>query len=669
MAFMNNPRIDKSQFPHFLRVLDPDAKWFTIQTFTDSEQKPTPDPLAKVFNVSRITRAVLDTYAQGAGIYLTVNDTEGNGRKAGAVTRVRAVWQEDDDGYEGPFPIEPSFVVETSLGHFHRYWLTAGDWPADEQGRRDFAGVMARMVASYGSDPGAKDISRVLRLPGFLHRKSPDDPHMVRVIGGNRQHYLRAEILAGFPPLDSPTGKSGNGHDAGGEGYAELVRGVLSSDTYHAGLRDIAWRQTGAGMPAGLIVEQLRGMMLSIPEEKRDDRWQARFASIPGLVNSAEGKNQPNRAERRAVESTARRLLSKRGDQIRLARISWVWQGRIARGKHTALAGSPGIGKSQLLIWIAATVSKGCPWPAGEGKAPLGSIVLLSAEDGAEDTIMPRFLAAGGDPTKLHVITATMDENEGVHTFNLVADLQALEAKIREVGDVVLVIIDPISSYMGATDSHRNTEVRGAIEPLSEMADRLGVAIVSNTHFSKAGGSTKTRALERVIGSIAFVGAPRAAFAVVEEADDTGRRLLLHLKNNIAPAAPGLAFTLEQAVAGYIDAEPLYASRIVWSDEPVNVTADQAIAEHEASLRGEARERAAPERDNAEAFLRSWLKDGPVDAKLLKRAALDAGITEKTFRIAKERLCESVQRRTDDGRRIEGWDIRLRPATEPLDDP
>jgi hypothetical protein len=156
---------------------------------------------------------------------------------------------------------------------------------------------------------------------------------------------------------------------------------------------------------------------------------------------------------------------------------------------------------------------------------------------------------------------------------------------------------------------------------------------------------------------------------VVEEADDTGRRLLLHLKNNIAPAAPGLAFTLEQAVAGYIDAEPLYASRIVWSDEPVNVTADQAIAEHEASLRGEARERAAPERDNAEAFLRSWLKDGPVDAKLLKRAALDAGITEKTFRIAKERLCESVQRRTDDGRRIEGWDIRLRPATEPLDDP
>ena len=42
---------------------------------------------------------------------------------------------EDDDGYEGGFPIEPSLVVETSPGHFHRYWLVDGDWPADEQGR------------------------------------------------------------------------------------------------------------------------------------------------------------------------------------------------------------------------------------------------------------------------------------------------------------------------------------------------------------------------------------------------------------------------------------------------------------------------------------------------------------------------------------------------------
>ena len=105
---------DRDQIEHFMRALDPDAKWFTIQTFTDREHKPSPDPFANVFNISRFTRGVLDLYAQGAGMWVTINDTDGKGRKASDVIRIRAVWQEDDGGYEGEFPLEPSLVVETS---------------------------------------------------------------------------------------------------------------------------------------------------------------------------------------------------------------------------------------------------------------------------------------------------------------------------------------------------------------------------------------------------------------------------------------------------------------------------------------------------------------------------------------------------------------------------
>ena len=353
---------------------------------------------------------------------------------------------------------------------------------------------------------------------------------------------------------------------------------------------------------------------------------------------------QPNRRERRAVSSAIRRLVSKRGDEVTMRRMQWVWMWRIAKGKHTAFAGEPGIGKSQLLLWVAATASRGGDWPCGEGKAPLGSVVLLSAEDGVEDTILPRYLAAGGDPKKLHIITAVKDEQDGHHTFNLQADLKALEEKINEVGDVVLVIIDPISSYMGGTDSHRNSEVRGAIEPLSEMADRLGVAIVSNTHFSKAGASTKSRALHRFVGSIAFVGAPRAAFAVVEEPrqkkqdgeqgeepDDTpARRLLLHVKTNLGPAPQGLAYTLESGLAGYIGDPPerLEASRIKWDDAPVTKTADQAIAEHEASLRGDGASSDEAPTETAEVveFLRQVLRDGPMEVREIERLARDAGL-------------------------------------------
>jgi len=186
--------------------------------------------------------------------------------------------------------------VETSPGRYHRYWLVAGDWPADEQGRRDFAGVMACMVANYGSDKGAKDISRVLRLPGFQHRKNPAEPHIVRIVGGGRWRYPRARILAAFPAPERTTKAHANGQGTGNsEAHAELVREVLTGENYHSALTALAWRQIGTGMPAGQVVELLRGIMLSIPTERRDERWTARFGEIPSLVSSAEQKKaRPN---------------------------------------------------------------------------------------------------------------------------------------------------------------------------------------------------------------------------------------------------------------------------------------------------------------------------------------------------------------------------------------
>src|ERR1700720_3823742 len=136
----------------------------------------------------------------------------------------------------------------------------------------------------------------------------------------------------------------------------------------------------------------------------------------------------------------------------------------------------------------------------------------------------------------------------GRRAFNLQADLALLERKIAEIGDVALVIIDPISSYMGKADSHKNAEVRGALEPASEMADRLKVAILSITHFSKSGSGNSSKALHRFIGSIAFVGAPRAAFAVIEDADNEGRILFLHAKTNMGAKPQGLAYRLVQTL-------------------------------------------------------------------------------------------------------------------------
>src|SRR5262249_41893939 len=77
--------------------------------------------------------------------------------------------------------------------------------------------------------------------------------------------------------------------------------------------------------------------------------------------------------------------------------VEWLWPGRLALGKLTLIAGEAGLGKSQLSIAMVASITTGGEWPCREGRAPQGSAVILSAEDGAADTVVPRLMAAGAD--------------------------------------------------------------------------------------------------------------------------------------------------------------------------------------------------------------------------------------------------------------------------------
>ena len=318
-------------------------------------------------------------------------------------------------------------------------------------------------------------------------------------------------------------------------------------------------------------------------------------------------------------------LLSRCAAEIPPENIQWLWPGRLALGKHTCIAGEPGAGKSQLTIAIIAALTTGGEWPCGEGQAPIGNVVILSAEDGAADTIVPRLLATGADLKRVHIVSAVHTEEDGRRSLNLQRDLELLETKIAEIGDVVLVVVDPVSSYLGKTDSHKNSEVRSVLEPLSEMAERMRVAILSITHFSKAGANNTTKALHRFIGSIAFTGAPRAAFAVIEDAEQEGRQLLLHAKNNIAKAPQGLAFRVEQCLV----ADGIVASRIVWDREPVAITANEALTADAAGVNRSVREEAA-------GWLRELLADGALPAKQVRSEADAAGHSWATVKRAKQ---------------------------------
>jgi len=240
----------------------------------------------------------------------------------------------------------------------------------------------------------------------------------------------------------------------------------------------------------------------------------------------------------------------------------------------------------------------------------------------------------GADRNRVHVVSAVRNADGSRRTLNLQNDLDLLERKIGEIGDVALVGVDPVSSYLGKTDSHKNSEVRGLLEPLSEMAERVRVAILSVTHFSTSGANNTTKALHRFIGSIAFTGAPRAAFAVIDDAEHDGRRLFLHAKNNLARAPQGLAFRLEQSIVG----DDIVASRVLWDAQPVAITANEALAADAVGLEGRTAKAEAIE------LVRELLTNGSMAAAEVQRIGREHGLTPKALRSAREALGVRIER-------------------------
>jgi KaiC/GvpD/RAD55 family RecA-like ATPase len=330
--------------------------------------------------------------------------------------------------------------------------------------------------------------------------------------------------------------------------------------------------------------------------------------------------------------------------------ISWLWDGRIARGKLTVIAGNPGGGKSTLTAWLAATISTGGCLPLGALRCVLGSVIFLSAEDDPADTLRPRLEAVGADLNRIHFIDAVAvgyraDGTPGQRGFSLQADIEALGRLIEKLGDVVAVVVDPITAYLGDVDSHKNADVRALLVPLSEMAARYGVAVIAVSHLSKAQGQ---QALMRVTGSLAFVAAARAAFLVAADPEDKARRLFLPLKNNIGPDETGLAFRIEGATVPS-GKGPIQTSRIVWESEAVTMTADEAM--DQATDRDEVHSALG----GAKAFLSELLAEGAMNAKRVRREANDAGHSWASVRRAQKALGVVTTKRGMD----EGWDWSL----------
>lgn len=353
-------------------------------------------------------------------------------------------------------------------------------------------------------------------------------------------------------------------------------------------------------------------------------------------ANGDGGEQQEQQSDKSTLKGGIRLMCL---ENVEARSVEWIWPGRLARGKFGLLTGDPDMGKSQIATDITARISRGARWPDA-GQAPLGSAIILSSEDGLADTIRPRLEAAGGDPARVFCLQSVVTGEGKERTFSIKDDIARLESCIAEMPDVVIIVVDPITAYMGdKIDSHQTTDVRGVLEPFIGFADRTNVAILGITHPTKA---SQAKAINSFTGSLAYLACSRLAFIAIRE-PETDRRLLLSVKNNLGPPAAGLGYSIKETIIS----KGLAAPHVAWDGEPVTVNANEAVRASSGTSDGKIKE--------AKEWLAEELATGPKPAKTVEREAKREGISERTLRRAKKEIGVITEKVGLD----EGWWWRL----------
>lgn len=220
---------------------------------------------------------------------------------------------------------------------------------------------------------------------------------------------------------------------------------------------------------------------------------------------------------------------------VEVREINWLWYPFIPRGKVTILQGDPGEGKSTFMLTLAAYLTRGEALPftdCGEPPDPI-TVLYQSTEDDYDDTIVPRFIKAGGIRDRL----AFIDESEYPLTFD---DDRILEG-IKQTG-AKLLVLDPLASYIGDCSLNASNEVRQKFNALINAARETDCAIVVVNHMNKMPG---LKAIYRTPGSIDVAGAVRSILLLARDPDEEDKRYLVQTKMNLASKGDALEFRIE----------------------------------------------------------------------------------------------------------------------------
>ncbi|GAA2806492.1 AAA family ATPase [Saccharopolyspora taberi] len=370
------------------------------------------------------------------------------------------------------------------------------------------------------------------------------------------------------------------------------------------------------------------------------DAWcdPADGAVYPGGVTAAEGlaertrrkQQDPDTAET-AGAGAGRRVVWRRASEIAVRRRAWLWTGRVPLGETTLLVGHAGVGKSQAAAWLSAQVSRGRL--AGELEGRAASVLYVATEDSWEATVAPRLVAAGADMDRVLAVhtETTVGTDIVAGGVSLAVDVPSLRRAAEETGARVIVL-DALLSAMTGTDLGKQGAVRSLLEPLSQLAQDLGLAVVGVAHFRKSTGADPLLAIS---GSAEFGQVVRSAigFARDPEAGD-GSGVLSVIKTNLAPmTTPSLRYVIAPASVPAADGQLTSVGRFRLVGE-----SERGVADLLTDLPVSSEERC----ESAEARL--WLRDflleagGRAEAGVVIRAAEAAGLSRDQVKKARIKI-------------------------------
>jgi hypothetical protein len=458
----------------------------------------------------------------------------------------------------GDFEPKASAIVDSGNGIQTLWKLTEPLLlPENEKDRAaivaDVEARSAALMVRLGGKPGTQNIDRILRVPGTANLPNKKKIKACRVacptklLSANGTSYS----LDAFPPPEangSGTPDDGGHHaqqresDEEGDKLEKIIRDGESGHFEGDRSKAVWW----------VVNEMLRcGYAPRVIVSTLSDRANKISDHIYAQSNPRKcAESQVTKAQQTIVRPEAGEIVLVRAADIVPRAKDWLWEGHLLRGAQELLTGVPGLGKSQVQIsYVALVTTTDKTWPDGtRGLSEPMNVIMVTAEDALDQEVVPRLIAAGADLTRVHILKYIKTDKHK-RQFLLSEDLGKLEKLVAKMGNVGLVTLEPITAYMGKTNSSQATDVRSQLGPLKDFSEQTNVAVSTVTHPAKNPGP---RAIDHFIGSQAFIAAGRIGHACFEEirpedgtdegCKPTGRVLFTHVKHNPSEKKPTLAY-------------------------------------------------------------------------------------------------------------------------------